>query len=109
MLCFCVCVCVCVCLCLCVCVYVCVCVCALIICIIIFIFRDLLSYATKCIGSQIKAFSFLFCTASSAASKYYSSVSHHDQKNKKITDQIKFSAVTIRQQIKLVLQHSLSK
>ena len=39
----------------------------------------------------------------SAANKYYSSVSHHEWKNKTITGQIKFSAVTIKQQIKLVL------
>ena len=34
----------------------------------LFILRDLLSFATKCIGGQIKAFSFLFCTASNAKS-----------------------------------------
>ena len=44
-----------------------------------------------------------------AANKYFSSVSHHEQKNKKTTSQIKFLAVTIKQQIKLVLQHSLCK
>ena len=33
----------------------------------------------------------------SAANKYYSSAGHHEQKNKKTTGQIKFSAVTIRQ------------
>ena len=33
----------------------------------------------------------------------------HEQKNKKTTNQIKFSMATIRQQIKLVLQHSLCK
>ena len=38
----------------------------------------------------------------STANKYYSSAGHHEQKNKKITSQIKFSAVTIKQQIKLV-------
>ena len=42
-------------------------------------------------------------TTLSAASKYYSSAGHHEQKNKKTTSQIKFSAVTIRQQTKLVL------
>ena len=26
-------------------------------------FRDLLNFITKCIGGQIKPFSFLFCTA----------------------------------------------
>ena len=31
----------------------------------------------------------------STASKYYSSVGHHEQKNKKTTSQIKFLAVTI--------------
>ena len=36
----------------------------------------------------------------SAANKYYSSVGHHEQKNKKTTGQIKFSAVTIKYQIK---------
>ena len=45
----------------------------------------------------------------STANKYYSSAGHHEQKNKKITGQIKFSAVKIRQQIKLVLHHSLCK
>ena len=45
----------------------------------------------------------------SAANKYYSSASHHEQKNKKTTCQIKFLAVIIKQQIKLVLQHSLCK
>ena len=34
--------------------------------------------------------------------------SHHEQKNK-TTSQIKFSTVKIKQQIKLVLQHSLCK
>ena len=43
----------------------------------------------------------------SAANKYYSSAGHHEEKNKKTTGQIKFSAVTIKQQIKLVLQRSL--
>ena len=45
----------------------------------------------------------------STANKYYSSASHHEQKNKKTTSQIKFLAVTIKQQIKLVLRHSLCK
>ena len=44
-----------------------------------------------------------FENKNSAANKYYSSASHHKWKNKKITGQIKFSAVTIKQQIKLVL------
>ena len=35
--------------------------------------------------------------------------SHYEKKNKKTTGQIKFSAVTIKQQIKLVLRHSLFK
>ena len=43
------------------------------------------------------------------ANKYYSSVGHHDQKNKKTTGQIKFLAVTMKQRIKLVLQHSVYK
>ena len=45
----------------------------------------------------------------STANKYYCSASHHEQKNKKTNGQIKFSAVTIKQQIKLTLQHSLCK
>ena len=45
----------------------------------------------------------------STANKYYSSAGHHEQKNKKTTGQIKFLAITIRQQIKLVLQYSLCK
>ena len=40
----------------------------------------------------------------STANKYYSSASQHEQKNKKATSQIKFPAVTKKQQIKLVLQ-----
>ena len=48
------------------------------------------------------------CSKFSAANKY-SSAGHNEQKNKKTTSQIKFSAVTIKQQIKLVLQHSLCK
>ena len=44
---------------------------------------------------------------SSTANKFYSSASHHEQKNKKTTGQIKFSAVTVKQQIKVVLQHSI--
>ena len=45
----------------------------------------------------------------SAANKYYSSAGHHKIINKKSTIQIKFSMVTMRQWIKLVLQHSLCK
>ena len=33
-----------------------------------FIFRDLLNFTTKCIGGQIKAFSFLFCATSDVKS-----------------------------------------
>ena len=44
----------------------------------------------------------------SAANKY-SSTGHHEQKNKKANHQIKFSMVTIKQQIKPALQHSLCK
>ena len=44
-----------------------------------------------------------FFTTPSTANKYYFSVGHHEQKNKKSTSQIKFSAVTIRQWTKLVL------
>ena len=47
--------------------------------------------------------------ASSAANKYCSSAGHDEQKNKNITDQVKFSAATIKQQIKLLLRHSLCK
>ena len=47
--------------------------------------------------------------SNSTANKYYSSVGQHEKKNEKTTGQIKFSAVTIKQQIKLVLQHSLCK
>ena len=45
----------------------------------------------------------------SAANKYYSSVGHHEQKNIKTTGQIKFLVLTIKQWIKLVLQHSQCK
>ena len=45
----------------------------------------------------------------SAANKYYFSASHHKQENKKTANQIKFLVVTIKQQIKLILQHSLCK
>ena len=34
-----------------------------------FIFRDLLNFKTKCMGGQIKAFSFIFCTTTDAKSK----------------------------------------
>ena len=44
-----------------------------------------------------------------AANEYYSSAGHHEWKNKKTTGQIKLSAVTRKQQIKLVLRHSLYK
>ena len=44
-----------------------------------------------------------------AANKYYFSVGHHEQKHEKGTCQIKFSMVTIKQKMKLVLQHSLYK
>ena len=47
--------------------------------------------------------------ATSTANKYYFPAGHHEQKNKKTTGQIKFSVVTIKQWIKLVLQHSLYK
>ena len=46
--------------------------------------------------------------ASSTANEY-SSADHHEQENKKTTGQIKFLVVIIKQQIKLVLQHSLCK
>ena len=45
---------------------------------------------------------------SRAANKYYSSASHHEQK-KNPASQIKFLVVTIKQQIKLVLQRSICK
>ena len=35
-------------------------------------------------------------TSNSPAHKYYSSASHHEQKNQKTTGKIKFSAVTIK-------------
>ena len=38
-----------------------------------------------------------------AANNYFSSSGQHEQKNKKANVQIKFSAVTIKQQIKLVI------
>ena len=41
------------------------------------------------------------------ANKYYSSVGHHEQKNKKTTSQINFSMVTKEQYIKLLLQNSV--
>ena len=44
-----------------------------------------------------------------AANKYYFSAGHHEQESQKTTAQIKFSAVTIKQQIKLALRHSLCK
>ena len=44
---------------------------------------------------------------SSTANKYYSSVGHHEQKNKKTTSQINFSMVTKEQYIKLLLQNSV--
>ena len=37
------------------------------------------------------------------------SAGHHEQENKKTTSQIKFFVVTIKQQIKLLLQDSLCK
>ena len=52
---------------------------------------------------------YFYVRTFSAANKYYSSVGHHEQKNKKTTGQIKFLAVIIKQQIKLVLRHSLCK
>ena len=47
--------------------------------------------------------------AISAANKYCSFACHHEQRNKKTTGQIKFLAVTIKQQIKLILWGSLCK
>ena len=38
--------------------------------------------------------------------KYYSSAGHYEQKNKKTTRRTKILAVTVKQQIKLLLQHS---
>ena len=48
---------------------------------------------------------YINTTWCSAANKYYSTASHHEQKNKKTTGQIKLSAVT-KQRIRLVLQHA---
>ena len=38
----------------------------------------------------------LYSSWSSTANKYFSSASHHEQKNKKMTSQIKFLVVTIK-------------
>ena len=56
------------------------------------------SYLWSCFGT----FQYL-STGPSAANKYYSSAGQHEEKTKKNTGQIKFSAITIKQQIKLVL------
>ena len=45
-----------------------------------FIFRDLLNFTTKCIGGQIKAFSFLFCTVSGVKTKIYKYVTSISKK-----------------------------
>ena len=45
----------------------------------------------------------------STVNKYYSCAGHHEQKDKKTNTQIKFSAVTIKQQIKPLLRHSLCR
>ena len=47
-----------------------------------------------------------FSMVCSAANKY-TPAGHHEQKNKKTTGQIKFSAVTIKQRKNLVSQRSL--
>ena len=49
------------------------------------------------------------CSYISTANKYYFSAGHHEQKNKKTTVQNKFSVVTRKQRIKLVLRLSLCK
>ena len=40
---------------------------------------------------------FIWTAWTNAANKYYSSAGHHEQKNKETVSQIKFSAVTIKQ------------
>ena len=51
---------------------------------------------------------YIYIYIFSVANKY-SSAGYHEQNNEKTTGQIKYSAVTIKQGIKLVLQHSLCK
>ena len=50
---------------------------------------------------------FIMCC--SAANKHDFSAGHHEQKNQETTGQLKFSAFTIKQRIKLFLWHSLCK
>ena len=63
--------------------------------------KNLTDFEVKEYSFNIPMFQFWY--TSSAANKCYSSVGHHEQKNKKITAQIKFLAVKIKQQIKLLL------
>ena len=65
--------------------------------------RCLLLGTVTCLFREVLRWNF------SAANKYYFSADHHEQKNKKTTSQMKFSVVTIKQQINLVLRHSLCK
>ena len=59
--------------------------------------------------SSLKITNCLAITRTSTASKDYSSVIHHKGKNEKATGQFKFLAVTTKQLIELVFQHSLCK
>ena len=60
-------------------------------------------------GLEFASYLLTVENASYSTANKYSSAGYHEQKNKKATSQIKFSAVTIKQQIKQVLQHSLCK
>ena len=48
---------------------------------------------------------YLNMYSNSVANKYYFTAGHHEQKNAKITGQIKFTAIKIKQRMKLVLRH----
>ena len=61
-----------------------------------------LNMLDKPLGHRVNVTSFSHIYSISS-NKYCSSDSHHGWKNKKTTGQIKFLAVTIKQQIKLVL------
>ena len=60
-------------------------------------------------GLEFASYLLTVENASYSTANKYSSACHHEQKNKKTTSPIKFSAVTIKKQIKQVLQHSLCK
>ena len=59
--------------------------------------------------SFISTLSIRWLKDKSSAANKYSSANHHEQKNKKTTGQIKFWVVTIKQQMKLVLQPLLQR